>query len=63
MILTEYDEKKHIKNEKQESWEEGKIEGIEETLKLLIKLGKIRKEDDDEFRTLVGDKRRDAGII
>ena len=27
MILTEYDEEKHIKNVKQESWEEGKIEG------------------------------------
>ena len=27
MILSEYDEKKHIKNEKQISWEEGRIEG------------------------------------
>ena len=27
MVLSEYDEKKHIKNEKQISWEEGRIEG------------------------------------
>ena len=30
MVLTEYDEKKHIKNEKQISWEEGREEGREE---------------------------------
>jgi len=29
MVLTEYDEKKHIKNEKQISWEEGHEEGRE----------------------------------
>ena len=30
MVLTEYDEKKHIKNEKQISWEEGREEAREE---------------------------------
>ena len=41
MILTEYDEKKHIKNEKQESWEEGKIEGIAKGENRLVELMNI----------------------
>ncbi len=38
MILSEYDEKKHIKNEKQISWEEGRIEGKIEGENLLARL-------------------------
>ena len=34
MVLTEYDEKKHISNEKQISWEEGREEGREEGCEL-----------------------------
>ena len=41
MILTEYDEKKHIKNEKQESWEEGKLEGIAKGENRLVELMNI----------------------
>ncbi len=46
MILTEYDEKKHIKNEKQESWEEGKLEGESLFAKLVNKLISAGKNDD-----------------
>lgn len=38
MILTEYDEQAHIKNEKEISYEEGKKEGIKEGSSTLSKL-------------------------
>ena len=47
MVLTEYDEKKHIKNEKQISWEEGReanrLEVATEMLKDKSSLDKIIK--------------------
>ena len=42
MVLTEYDEKKHISNEKQISWEEGREEGCE--LKAINVATKMLKE-------------------
>lgn len=33
MLLTEYDEKKHLKNTFREGWEEGREEGLAEGLK------------------------------
>ena len=42
MVLTEYDEKKHISNEKQISWEEGREEGCE--LKAIKVATKMLKE-------------------
>lgn len=62
MFLTEYDEEKMKKQERAEGYAEGRAEGraeghaegIEKTLLLLIKSGKICKEDADEIRTMVG---------
>ena len=54
MVLTEYDEKKHIKNEKQISWEEGqevtRLEVATEMLKerysldSILRISKLPKE-------------------
>ena len=43
MILSEYDEQKHIENEKRWSWEEGREEGVElanHLIKLLLTDGR-----------------------
>ncbi len=53
MFLTEFDEEKMKKQEREEAREEA----IEDTLQFLIKTGKICEKDADEVRTLVGDKR------
>lgn len=45
MILAEYDEERHIANEKQISWEEGNAAGkAEDILSLLEELGDIPEE-------------------
>ena len=46
MVLTEYDEKKHIKKEKQLSWEEGRLEGESLLAKLINKLLALGKNED-----------------
>ena len=65
MILSEYDEQKHIENEKRWSWEDGKDEGMKlgkaegvelanRLIKLLITAGRQeelhRSFEDEEFR-------------
>ncbi len=55
MFLTEFDEEKMKRQEREEAHEEDQ-RALEEALKLFIKSGKIRKEDADELITLVGDK-------
>ena len=55
MFLTEFDEEKMKRQEREEVREEVQRD-LEEALKLFIKSGKIRKEDADELITLVGDK-------
>ena len=45
MILTEYDEQKHIKNEKEISWEEGRMEG--EVTKLIYQICSLLRNKKD----------------
>ncbi len=62
MFLTEFDEEKMKRQEREEGHEEEQW-AVEEALQLFIKTGRICKEDADDFRSLVSDKRREAGIV
>ncbi len=55
MLLTEYDEKKHLKKTFQEGWEEGREEGREEGLEEGLKAGQ-KKGREDHFKELIEKK-------
>jgi hypothetical protein len=55
MFLTEFDEEKMKRQEREE--------GIEDILQFLIKTGKICEKDADEARNSVGDKRQNTVIV
>ncbi len=59
MFLTEFDEEKMKKQEREEACEEERVKwqmAVDEVLQLFIKSGKICKEDAEVFKSIYRDK-------
>ncbi len=63
LFLTEFDEEEMKRQEREEGYDEGHTDGIEDTLQFLIKTGKRCKKDADEARSSIDDKRQNTVIV
>ena len=55
MSIYEYDEERHIRQEREDAWEEGRQEGRQESRKQIIKNMLKQKKTEEEIALLTGE--------